>query len=51
MKFGFSLVVRGNDATPDTFAAIAERAEALALDSLARTPSTGRSATGSRSRC
>jgi probable F420-dependent oxidoreductase len=33
-KFGFSLVVRGNDATPDTFAAIAERAEALALDSL-----------------
>lgn len=34
MKFGFSLVVRGNDATPDTFAAIAERAEALELDSL-----------------
>jgi probable F420-dependent oxidoreductase len=34
MKFGFSLVVRGKDATPDTFAAIAERAEALELDSL-----------------
>jgi probable F420-dependent oxidoreductase len=34
MKFGFSLVVRGNDATPDTFTAIAERAEALELDSL-----------------
>jgi probable F420-dependent oxidoreductase len=34
MKYGFSLVVRGKDATPDTFAAIAERAEALELDSL-----------------
>jgi len=34
MKFGFSLVVRGNDATPETFAAIAERSEALGLDSL-----------------
>ena len=34
MKFGFSLVVRGNDATPETFTAIAERAEALELDSL-----------------
>jgi len=34
MKFGFSLVVRGDDATPETFAAIAERAEALELDSL-----------------
>lgn len=34
MKFGFSLVVRGNDATPDTFVAIAERAEDLELDSL-----------------
>ncbi len=34
MKFGFSLVVRGNDATPETFAAIAERAEALQIDSL-----------------
>lgn len=34
MKFGFSLVVRGNDATPDTFAQMAERAEALELDSL-----------------
>ena len=34
MKYGFSLVVRGKDANPDTFAAIAERAEALNLDSL-----------------
>ena len=34
MKFGFSLVVRGNDATPDTFAQIAERAEVLDIDSL-----------------
>ena len=34
MKFGFSLIVRGNDATLDTFAAVAERAEALQLDSL-----------------
>lgn len=34
MKFGFSLVVRGNDATPETFARMGERAEALALDSL-----------------
>lgn len=34
MKFGFSLVVRGNDATPETFAQMAERAEALELDSL-----------------
>jgi probable F420-dependent oxidoreductase len=34
MKFGFSLVVRGNDATPDAFAQIAERAEALDIDSL-----------------
>jgi probable F420-dependent oxidoreductase len=34
MKFGFSLIVRGNDATPDTFAQIAERAEALEMDSL-----------------
>lgn len=34
MKFGFSLIVRGNDATPDTFAQIAERAEALEIDSL-----------------
>ena len=34
MKYGFSLVVRGQDANPDTFAAIAERAEALNLDSL-----------------
>lgn len=34
MKFGFSLVVRGADATPDTFRLMAEKAEALALDSL-----------------
>ncbi len=34
MEYGFSLVVRGSDATPDTFAAIAERAEALELDSM-----------------
>lgn len=34
MKFGFSLIVRGNDATPDTFARIAERAESLEIDSL-----------------
>ena len=34
MKFGFSLVVRGADATPAGFTAIAERAEALGLDSL-----------------
>jgi probable F420-dependent oxidoreductase len=34
MKYGFSLVVRGEDANPDTFAAIAERSEALQLDSL-----------------
>ena len=31
MKFGFSLVVRGNEATPETFARIAERAEALGV--------------------
>ena len=34
MKFGFSLVVRGNEATPDAFAKIAERAERLEIDSL-----------------
>ena len=34
MKFGFSLVVRGRDATPETFIQAAERAEALGLDSL-----------------
>lgn len=33
-KYGFSLVVRGADATPETFAAMAERSEALGLDSL-----------------
>ena len=34
MKYGFSMVVRGSEANPDTFAAIAERAEALELDSI-----------------
>ncbi len=34
MQYGFSLVVRGEDANPETFAAIAERSEALQLDSL-----------------
>lgn len=34
MKYGFSLIVRGKDANRDTFAAIAERAEALEIDSL-----------------
>ncbi len=34
MQFGFSLVVRGNDATPDNFATMAERAERLELDAL-----------------
>lgn len=34
MKFGFSLIVRGNEATPDTFARIAERAVGLEIDSL-----------------
>jgi probable F420-dependent oxidoreductase len=34
MKFGLSLVVRGNDATPETFASIAQRAEELEFDSL-----------------
>ena len=34
MKYGCSLIVRGEDATPDTFVAMAERAEALDLDSL-----------------
>ena len=34
MKYGCSLIVRGEDATPDTFVRMAERAEALALDSL-----------------
>lgn len=34
MKFGFSLVVRGRDATVETFAWMAERAEVLELDSL-----------------
>ena len=34
MKYGCSLIVRGEDATPDTFVRMAERAEALELDSL-----------------
>ncbi|MCY4453205.1 MAG: LLM class F420-dependent oxidoreductase [Immundisolibacterales bacterium] len=34
MKYGFSMVMGGRDATPDTFTAMAARAEALELDSL-----------------
>ena len=34
MTYGFSLVVRGNDATPENFTQIAERAEALQIDTL-----------------
>ncbi|MCP5151835.1 MAG: LLM class F420-dependent oxidoreductase [Ectothiorhodospiraceae bacterium] len=34
MKYGFSLVVRGADAGPETFKTMAERAEALGIDSL-----------------
>ena len=34
MKFGFSLIMRGGAATPEAFARVAERAEALELDSL-----------------
>lgn len=34
MEFGFSLVVRGREATPAGFLAIAEQAEALEVDSL-----------------
>ena len=34
MKYGFSLVMGGRDANPDTFIAMAARAEALELDSL-----------------
>lgn len=34
MKYGFSLVVRGPDAGPETFATLAERAELLGIDSL-----------------
>lgn len=34
MKYGFSLVVRGREATRETFDAIAQKAEALSLDSL-----------------
>ena len=34
MKYGFSIIVRGDDATPSTFAAMAERAETLAIDTL-----------------
>ena len=34
MKFGFSLIMRGNSATPEAFEKLAERAEALDLDSL-----------------
>ena len=34
MKYGFSMIVRGDDAAPATFDAIAERAEALDIDAL-----------------
>jgi probable F420-dependent oxidoreductase len=34
MKYGFSLIVRGREATPETFDAMAREAEALGLDSL-----------------
>ena len=34
MEFGFSLIVRGEDATPETFLQVAERAESLGLDAL-----------------
>ena len=34
MKYGFSLAMGGRDANPDTFIAMAVRAEALELDSL-----------------
>ena len=34
MKFGFSLIVRGNDATPETFRQVAQRAETRELDAL-----------------
>lgn len=34
MQYGFSLIVRGDDATPDTFRQLAERAEQLELDAL-----------------
>lgn len=34
MQYGFSLIMRGNDATPETFAAMAEKAEATGADSL-----------------
>jgi len=34
MQFGFSLVVRGSDATPETFARMAQRAEELGIDAL-----------------
>lgn len=34
MKFGCSLIARGEDATPDNFVRMAERAEALGMDSL-----------------
>ena len=34
MTFGFSLIVRGSDATPENFTLMAERAESLDIDSL-----------------
>lgn len=34
MKYGFSIIVRGNSASPATFDAMAERAESLGIDAL-----------------
>ena len=34
MKYGFSIIVRGDSASPATFDAMAERAEALKIDTL-----------------
>ncbi len=34
MKYGFSLIMRGNEARPEAFEAMAEKAEALGFDSL-----------------
>ena len=34
MGYGFSLVVRGRDATPETFVEVAQKAEASDLDAL-----------------
>ena len=34
MRFGFSLIMRGHEATPDTFVAMAQKSEQLGLDAL-----------------